>query len=90
MLTKDVSAGGTITLTEDEAAHERLKFSGSPASGLSVVVPGGAGIGWCRTFWNSSGQQIIVKGSAGDSGVAVPTARAYQILSDGSNCVRVE
>ncbi len=86
MLSKSVAAGGTITLTEDEAAHERIKFTGSPGGALSVVVPAGAGTGWSRDFWNASTQTVTVKGSGGDTGVAVTSGSTLSIFSDGTNC----
>jgi hypothetical protein len=90
MLSKDVSAGGTINLTEDESAHERIKFTGAPGAGVNVVVTAGAGAGWCRVFWNTCGQNVTVKAAGGDAGIAVPTATAYQLLSDGANATRVQ
>lgn len=86
MLSKNVAAGGTITLTEDEAAHERVKFTGAPGGALSVVVPAGAGTGWMRTFWNACGQTVTVKGSGGDTGVAVTDGTTVMVFSDGTNC----
>lgn len=85
MAVKDVSAAGTITLTEDEASHERIKFNGSPAGALSVVVDAGAATGWVRTFWNACGQTVTVKGSSGDTGIAILDGTVTQIFSDGTN-----
>jgi hypothetical protein len=89
MLSKNVTAGGTISLTELESNHSRIKFTGTPSSGLSVILTAGPAIGWVRTFWNTSGQTVTVKGSSGDTGVTIPTGTAYTTLSDGTNCVRV-
>ncbi len=86
MFSKDVTAGGAIVLSEDDSAHERIKFTGSPGGALSVEVKAGAGTGWVRTFWNASGQTVTVKGSGGDTGVAVADGATLMILSDGTNC----
>ncbi len=85
MLSKDVTSAGTITLTEAESAHKRIKFTGSPGAGLTVVVAAGAGAGWVRTFWNASGQTVRIKASSGDTGVDMRDGHTAQIFSDGTN-----
>lgn len=85
------ATAGSATLTLDQCSYERLKITGSPVATFALVMPGCAGAsGWLRVIWNTSGQACTVKGSSGDMGTSVPNGTAYQILSDGTNCVRVE
>ena len=88
MLIKSVSAGGTITLTDAESSHERIKLNGAPGAGLSLVVAPGPYTGWVKTFWSACGQTVTVKASGGDAGVDVTDGATVQLLSDGTN-VRV-
>ncbi len=88
--TYDASTG-TATMSLEACSYERLKITGAPVGAFSLTMPGCSDAGgWVRVIWNTSGQACTVKGSGGDAGIAVPTGKAWQILSDGTNCVRVE
>ncbi len=52
--TKDVSAGGTITLDLLDAACERLKFTGVLPGNTVVIVPPGPALGWTKTVENAT------------------------------------
>jgi hypothetical protein len=80
---KDVTAGGTITLTADEAAHSILKFTGAPGAGVSAVVPAGSAGCLSLTFFNDCGQTVTVKATTVDAGVAVANGVSTRLWSDG-------
>lgn len=82
---KSVAAGGTITLTDAESAHARIKFTGSPGGATSVVVAAGGATGWTRTFWNAASEIVTVKASGGDTGVPIAPAETAIVFSDGTN-----
>lgn len=69
-------AGGTRTLTADEAASRLLKFTGTP----SIVVLGRAGEWAVR---NGTGGVVTVKAGGADAGVAVAAGDTVQVVSDG-------
>jgi predicted aconitase with swiveling domain len=62
-LTKDISAGGTITLTAEEAGNKLLKFTGSPSSTVIVVVPSVTAVYYIYNSL-STPQMIRVKSSS--------------------------
>jgi hypothetical protein len=90
----DCSSGSATTTVHptdpDAVAFARIKLTGNPNSAFTIQIDGGAAGGWDRVIWNTTGQPATVIGSAGDTGVTVPAGSAYHILSDGTNCVRVE
>jgi hypothetical protein len=79
---KDVTAGGTIALTADEAAHSILKFTGAPVAGVSAIVPAGSAGCWSRTFFNDCSQTVTVKATTVDVGVAVANGVSTRLWSD--------
>lgn len=85
MLSKDVTVGGTIALTDAESEHQRIEFTGAPVGALSVIVSTGPCVGWVRTFWNACGQTITIKAVGGDTGVAIPDGFTITVFSDGTN-----
>lgn len=90
LLTKDCSAGGTITLSSTEIAHLRYKLTGSPAADFTVIIGIGNGDSWTSTIWNATSKNVTIKGSGGDTGVIIPAGIIYNILSDGTNAARVQ
>ena len=87
MVTMDVSAGGTKTLTSDEAAHERIKLTGVLPNSTTVIVEPGAALGWTRTIWNatSGAQTLTVNATAGGLGVIVREGAIAVLFCDGTN-----
>lgn len=84
---KDVDMPWTITLTEDEAAHQRITFTGQLMANTTVTVPAGPARGWVRLFFNdSSGAfSLTVLSSPGDQGVAVPQGKSQLLWHDGTH-----
>jgi hypothetical protein len=80
---------GDATLTVNEAQYERLKLDGAPGAAFELTFPAGPAAGWLRVVWNTTADDATIKASAGDPGVVVPAGTAYQLLSDGTSCVRV-
>src|SRR5262249_39217391 len=72
-LTKDVSTSGTITLTPDESAHDRIKLVGTLTSDTTVIVEPGSALGWTKTIHNatSGAYTLIVKSKSDGAGVLV-------------------
>jgi len=83
------TAGGTITLNDYQMNNDRIKLTGSPVASFIVVAQFGVN-GWTRVFWNNTGYPATIKASVGDTGVVVPGSKAYQIISDGTNAIRIE
>lgn len=82
-LVKDVSAGGTITLTSSEASNKLLTFTGSPASNLNVVVPSVVAVYY--VYCNiSTPYSVTVKTSAGTGSAVAQTQRSI-VMCDGTN-----
>lgn len=74
MLTVDVSAGGTITLTADEAGHDRIKLTGNLAAAVTLVVEPGSALGWVKSFLNATDDafSINVQATTGGGALAAP------------------
>lgn len=68
-LVKDVSAGGTFTLTDAEAGNQLLTFTGNPASAVTVEVPAVVSIYYINSDI-STAQTITVK-TTGGTGAAI-------------------
>jgi len=83
------TVAGSATLTVNEAQYERLKLDGAPGAAFALTFPAGPASGWLRVVWNATADDATIKASAGDPGVVVPAGTAYQLLSDGTSCVRV-
>lgn len=84
-----VTADDTLTLAE--SSYERLKLTGTPGATRSLVMPSVTGAnGWARVIWNATDATQTVKGSAEDTGITIPIGKAWDVISDGTNCVRVE
>ena len=88
-LTKDCTAGGTITLSFDEISHERYFLTGSPGSAFTVVIGTGAGDSWNRVVFNSSGQNATISAGGGDPGTVVLAGKALHLLHTGTSIIVV-
>jgi len=93
----DCSSGSPTTTVHptdpDSVAFARIKLVRSetgPDAPFTIQIDGGAAGGWARVVWNDTGQTATVIASAQNPGVAVPSGHAYHLMSDGTNCVRVE
>ena len=86
MLVKDVRRPWTVTLTEDEAAHQRIQFSGQLPDDITIIVPPGPAKGWVRLFFNNTSgpYSLTVQGSGTDPGISVPQGRSQMLWHDGT------
>lgn len=87
-LTKDVSSGGTITLTAAEAANKLLTFIGNPSGAVNVVVPSIVAVYYTQSAV-STAQTITLKTAAG-SGVPITQGARIIALCDGTNVVSAQ
>lgn len=87
-LTKDVSAGGTITLSATEAANKLITFIGNPSAAVEVVVPAVVAVYYTQSAV-STAQTITLKTSAG-SGVGINQGTRVIALCDGTNVVSAQ
>lgn len=87
-LVKDVSAGGTFTLTASEASNKLLTFIGNPVAGVTVVVPSVVSVYYCYSQL-STAQTVTVKTSGG-TGVAVPQGARIIAICDGTNVISAQ
>ena len=87
-LTKDVSAGGTITLSAAEAANKLLTFIGNPSGAVNVVVPSIVAVYYTHSLISTT-QTITLKTAAG-SGVGINQNQRIIALCDGTNVVSAQ
>ena len=87
-LTKDVSAGGTITLTAAEASNKLVTFIGNPSGSVNVVVPSVVAVYYTQNSV-STPQTVTLKTAAG-SGVGIPQGARIIALCDGTNVVSAQ
>ena len=87
-LTKDVSAGGTVTLSATEAANKLITFIGNPSTAVEVVVPAVVAVYYTQSAI-STAQTITLKTSAG-SGVGINQGTRVIALCDGTNVVSAQ
>ncbi len=82
-LIKDVSAGGSFTLTATEAGNKLITFAGNPASAVTVIVPNVVSVYYLSSEI-STAQTITVKTLAG-SGVVIPQSAKIIAICDGTD-----
>lgn len=82
-LVKDVSAGGTFTLTASEASNKLMTFIGNPASAVTIEVPAVVAVYYLSNEL-STAQSVTVKTVLG-TGVSIPQSARIIALSDGLN-----
>lgn len=87
-LTKDVSAGGTITLTAAEAANKLITFVGNPSATVTVVAPAVVSIYY--TYNGISTNQTINFKTASGSGVGLAQSARIIVLCDGTNMLSAQ
>ena len=87
-LTKDVSAGGTFTLTAAEAENKLITFIGNPSVAVEVIVPSVVSVYY--TYSNiSTVQDIEVRTSAG-TGTVIPQNQRVILICDGTNVLSAQ
>ena len=87
-LVKDVSAGGSFTLTSAEAGNKLITFSGNPSSGVTVNIPAVVAVYYLSNTLSTS-QSVTFKTAAG-SGVGVPQGARIIAMCDGVNVVSAQ
>lgn len=87
-LTKDVSAGGTITLTAAEASNKMITFVGNPSAPVTVVAPAVVSIYY--TYNGISTNQTINFKTASGSGVGLAQGARIIVLCDGTNMLSAQ
>lgn len=84
-LTKDVSAGGTFTLTAAEAANKLLTFVGTPSLDYTVIVPPTIQVYYINNNVTSVGNiSVLVKTETGD-GPQIDKNQRLIVFCDGVN-----
>ncbi len=87
-LTKDVSAGGTITLSAAEASNKLITFIGNPGGAVNVIVPAVVAV-YYTDSQISTAQTITLKTASG-SGVGIDQGARIIALCDGTNVVAAQ
>lgn len=87
-LVKDVSAGGSFTLTSAEAGNKLITFSGNPSGGVTVNIPAVVAVYYLSNTLSTS-QSVTFKTAAG-SGVGVPQGARIIAMCDGVNVVSAQ
>lgn len=87
-LIKDVSAGGTITLSATEASNKLLTFTGSPAANLTVVVPSVVNVYYIYNDLTTA-KSVTVKTAAG-TGVTIDQTQRIIAFCDGTDIVSAQ
>ena len=87
-LTKDLTAGGTFTLTASEASNKLLTFVGSPSAAVTVVVPAVVSVYYTQNNL-STAHSITLKTAAGAGALITQGARVIA-LCDGTDIVSAQ
>jgi len=87
-LTKDVSAGGTITLTAAEASNKLITFIGNPVGAVNVVVPGVVAVYYLLS--SISTVQTVTLKTASGAGVGLNQGARIIAICDGTNVVSAQ
>lgn len=87
-LTKDVSAGGTFTLTAAEAENKLLTFIGNPSSPVIVIVPSIVSVYY--TYSNISTAETVTVKTAAGSGATVAQGTRVIMICDGTNVLSAQ
>lgn len=87
-LIKDVSAGGTITLSATEASNKLLTFTGSPAAGVNIVVPSTVNVYYLYNDLTTA-ESVTVKTAAG-TGATVDQTQRVIVFCDGTDVISAQ
>ena len=86
VLTKDVSAGGTITLTASEAANTIMIFTGTLASSVTVIVPPVVNFYIASNQTTALGNTLTMStGAVGASTATIPANAQASLFCDATN-----
>lgn len=88
-LSKSAAAGGTITLTADEARADWLKFTGNLPNNTTIVVPNGPQIWTVTNGTGGSPTATLTIKTSGGTGVAIPEGKTQIVAADGTNVIAV-
>jgi len=89
VLLKDVSAGGAIALTDDEATrHKLMNFTGAPGGEVTVEIPAGRETLVFARDSTIGGNQINL-GVAGGASVGLTAGEWTIVHSDGVNAILI-
>ncbi len=87
----DVSAGGTITLTDNQQYGEQLlRFTGSPAGAFTIELLSGSSGDRRLSFENSSGQTVTITGVVSGDDLLLEDGTDKLLLEDGSGTLLLE
>jgi len=87
-LTKDVSAGGTFTLSAVEASNKLITFVGNPAADVTVVVPAVVSVYYLQSSVPTTAS-VLVKTSVG-TGVTLAANQRIIALCDGTDVLSAQ
>jgi hypothetical protein len=87
-LVKDVSAGGTFTLTAAEASSKLLQFTGTPATNVTIIVPSVVAIYYLQNSYN--GQRTLTLKTLAGTGVVFNNTDRVIAYCDGVNVVSAQ
>lgn len=87
-LVKDITAGGTFTLTSSEASNKLMQFIGTPTADVTVVVPAVVGIYYVQNSF--SGPNTLTVKTASGSGVGLSSTDRAILYCDGVNVVAAQ
>lgn len=84
-LVKDITAGGSFTLTSGEAANKLLQFVGTPGSNVTVNVPAIVAVYYVQNSY--SGAPTLTVKTASGTGVTLVNNDKVILFCDGVNIV---
>lgn len=87
-LIKDVSAGGTITLSATEASNKLLTFTGSPSANVIIVVPAVVNVYYINNALTTA-YSVSVKTASG-TGVAIDQSERIIAFCDGTDVLSAQ
>lgn len=87
-LVKNVSAGGTFTLTSAESSNKLLQFVGAPSTEVVVNVPSVVGIYYVQNAY--TGSVSLTLKTLNGTGVALNNSDRVIVYCDGTNVVSAQ
>jgi hypothetical protein len=86
ILSKSVAGGVNVTLSDIEAGHGILVFTGALTANIAVIVPSEAG-NWIVANRTTGAFTLTVKTAAG-TGIAVAQGKSQELICDVTNVVQ--
>lgn len=87
LTSKSAAAGGTITLSADEARADVIRITGALPNNTSIVVPNGPQLFLAQNATSGSPTATLTFKTSGGSGVAVAEGKTQLLYADGTNVV---